>query len=349
MHKLVWLAGSWLLLTIAPVQAVLLSPADRVRITVVDAEELSGDYIIRGDGTISLNEFGPVPAAGSDEQALALRVQQLLQRYLKRPVVAVRLQAAGPISVIVTGAVYRPGPVLLAGTTANTIAPPIQPIGAGVGATGGLVLGSVAPTLAPATDGQGDLGAIRTLATAIKAAGGIQPNADLERISLTRRGLTQEFNVLSSLEGQDSGDSLQEPLVAGDRIFVPTRTKLLAAAISRSQLAPDQIQVSVSGMNLPRAGQIFLSPGARLIDALTVAGATGGGFIGSGRSVTLSRIDLGSGQRVQTSLGLDQAVQAESPLLLQGDAIYVTEGFTSNFFEVLGRLTPLAFFFSLFK
>ncbi|WP_218080006.1 polysaccharide biosynthesis/export family protein [Anthocerotibacter panamensis] len=338
-----------LALTPPATAAVLLSPADRVHIAVVDAEELTGDYIIRSDGTISFNQFGPVPAAGGDELALQERLRQVLQRYLKYPAVAVRLQAAGPINVVVTGAVYRPGPIILSVATLN--GPPTQVVGAPLPALPQVV--GVGPQLAPAGlgDGQGDLAPLRTLATAIKAAGGILPNADLERVALMRGGVTRTLDLRSALEDSSGADTtaIEEPLLAGDRIHIPRGNKVLQVALQRSQLAPEQIQVTVSGANLPNGGQVLLPTGSRLVDGLTAAGATGGSFLGNGRTVTLSRLDPATGQPLQTRLALDAAVQGESPYLLQGDAVYVSEGSASNFLDVLGRLTPFAFFLNLFK
>jgi polysaccharide export outer membrane protein len=324
------------LLLTEPARAVLLSPADRLRITVQDAEELSGDYIVRPDGTISFNEFGPVPAAGTDEMALSARLETLLRRYLKRPVVSVRLQAAGPINVTVTGAVYRPGPLILSGVNSAAAAPMAAPVGTGVSPVG--------------LDGLGDLGPARTVAAAIKAAGGILPNAELGTVTLTRDGRTRRLDLRSSLEQSDPtlpADGANEPLLAGDRIHVPRGKRYLSAALFRSQLAPDQIQVTVSGA--PKAGVIVLPSGSRLVDALTAAGATGGSFLGVGRWLVLSRIDPVSAEPVQARLGLDAAVEGENPLLLQGDAIYVYDGPLSNFFDTIGRVLPVAWFINLFR
>jgi len=89
-------------------QAYLLSPGDRVAITVFGQPELSGDFLIDGAGELLLALIGSVPAADASLGELQQRVtDRLADGYLRDPKVSVRIAEFRPIYVV--GGVRLPG------------------------------------------------------------------------------------------------------------------------------------------------------------------------------------------------------------------------------------------------
>lgn len=86
----------------------VLGPRDKVRLTVYDETDLSGEYTIDGSGFVSLPLIGQVHAAGNTAAQLQAAVAgALAQGYLKTPRVAIEVSSYRPFYII--GAVNRPG------------------------------------------------------------------------------------------------------------------------------------------------------------------------------------------------------------------------------------------------
>jgi protein involved in polysaccharide export with SLBB domain len=85
-----------------------LGPGDKLRIQVLGAEDLTGDYSVGDNGTISSPLIGEVKAVGLTraqlEQAMA---QKLAQGYLKDPKVSVTITTYRPFYIF--GEVNKPG------------------------------------------------------------------------------------------------------------------------------------------------------------------------------------------------------------------------------------------------
>jgi polysaccharide export outer membrane protein len=86
----------------------VLGPGDKLKLTVFDETDLSGDYTIDGSGYVRLPLIGQVRAAGYTAQQLESVVGgALAQGYLKSPRVSVEVSTYRPFYII--GAVNRPG------------------------------------------------------------------------------------------------------------------------------------------------------------------------------------------------------------------------------------------------
>lgn len=86
-----------------------LGPGDQVRIITFGDEQLTGEFRVKDDGTVSLPLLGPVKAAGLTTDQLQTEVtQQLTSRNLyKDPSVSVEVIAYRPVFVL--GEVAHPG------------------------------------------------------------------------------------------------------------------------------------------------------------------------------------------------------------------------------------------------
>ena len=103
--------------------AYTLSVGDRVRVTVFGHEDLSGEFVLDGDGNLALPLTGSIRAAGLDARELEARIRDRLQPdYLVDPQVSVEVQDVRPVYVI--GEVNAPGsyPVNDALTVAKAVA-----------------------------------------------------------------------------------------------------------------------------------------------------------------------------------------------------------------------------------
>ncbi len=92
-----------------PAEGYLLEPGNRVRITVFNEPNLSGDFTIDPSGTLSIALLGNIPASGTTAKALAKRIEDTLRKdaYLQEPRVAAEVQTFRPFYVL--GEVHHPG------------------------------------------------------------------------------------------------------------------------------------------------------------------------------------------------------------------------------------------------
>jgi polysaccharide export outer membrane protein len=90
-----------------------LRPGDRILLTVEGEKELSDTFTVGMGTELTLPQIGVVPLAGVLRAELSSRLTQVLERYLRAPVVRVR----SLIRVSVEGEVTRPGFYALAPET----------------------------------------------------------------------------------------------------------------------------------------------------------------------------------------------------------------------------------------
>jgi polysaccharide export outer membrane protein len=92
-------------------QEYVLGPSDVLKISVWRNPDLSGEAIVRPDGTISLALVGDLPAAGRTPGQVRADVAQRLRQFIKdeSAIVTVSVSAINSYRFVVSGAVERPG------------------------------------------------------------------------------------------------------------------------------------------------------------------------------------------------------------------------------------------------
>ncbi len=77
-----------------PAEGYLLEQGNHVRITVFNEPNLSGDFTLDPNGTLSMTLLGSIPAGGITAKALAGRIEDRLRKdgYFQNPKVAVEVQ-----------------------------------------------------------------------------------------------------------------------------------------------------------------------------------------------------------------------------------------------------------------
>lgn len=308
-----------------------LAPGDRLSIRVLgDSDRLSGTYVVGNDGTVRLRGMPPTRAGGGSiaafEQALRTR---LVGAGVVRPLrnaVAVSLVEEAGVSVAVSGAVFEPNAVRAGERT------PESRIGLKEGAV------------------SGDANITRSVATAIRAAGGVRPDADVRRIYLIRDGAYVELDLSGLVHGWSANDV---PITAGDRVIVPSRSCFDADLARPTPLTPPGIRVYMS--NLTRSANnnagagigkdtTSLPYGTRLLQALVAANCVGGSYMQSDRrAVLISRNPINQ-RSVVIERDIEKLVRgadrdAYDPFLMPGDAIACYDSRWTNLSEAIGMVS----------
>lgn len=308
-----------------------LGPGDRLEVSVLgDVDRITGTYVIDSDGTIALRGLPPVKAAGSTTGSLtqALR-NQLVNAGMVRPLrsaVRVALIENAGVSVSVAGAVFEPGAVRAGERN------PESRIGLKEGAV------------------SGDDNVTRTIAGAVRAAGGVRPDADVQRIYLIRGGSYAEFDLSGFIHGWTSRDV---SLASGDRLIVPSRKCFDPQLVRPTPLTAPGIRVFMS--NLTRSANnnagaaigektTSLPYGTRFLEGLVAANCVGGSYMQSDRRAVLISRNRMNGQSIVIERDIEKLVRnanrdALNPYLMPGDAIACYDSRWTNFREAVGLVT----------
>ena len=201
----------------------VLSIGDLVEIVIEDDETLSGSYVIGEDGDIRVPFVRSVPAAGRSPAAVEdVLAQGLLDEelYTITPRVSVILKDYAPATVFVAGAVFEPRQVIVGGADAQTRDPARQ------------------QALGASTNG-------RRLSTALRNAGGIRPDADLSRVTVTRGGTRTTIDLREAVRGGAFDDPV---LISGDKVDVPSRQCFQDELVVPSSITPPGVKVFLSNL-----------------------------------------------------------------------------------------------------
>lgn len=308
-----------------------LGAGDRLEITVLgDEDRLTGTYVIESDGSLALRGQEPVRASGLTIAALTEELRnQLIAQDIVRPLqnaVRVALIENAGASVSVGGAVFQPGAVRAGERT------PESRIGLKEGAV------------------SGDDNVSRTIAGAIRAAGGVRPDADVQRIYLMRNGTYAEFDLSGLIHGWTSRDVA---VATGDRVLVPSRTCFDADLVRPTPLTAPGIRVFMSNLTrsaMNNAGAAIgqqttsLPYGTRFLQGLVAANCVGGSYMSSDRRAVLISRNPINGQSIVVERDIEKLVRNSSrdtlnPYLMPGDAIACYDSRWTNFREAVGLVT----------
>jgi polysaccharide biosynthesis/export protein len=204
-----------------------LSPGDIVEVTIGNDETLSGKYEVSVDGKIKVRGLSAVSAMGRTTTNVSEGISHALVAanfYDRAPLISVRLMDYGSVRAFVSGAVFEAGSVRLGGSAVsnNNDITREQALGA-------------------TTDG-------RRLSRALQSAGGIRPDADLSRVSITRFGKTQIIDLRQAFVGGRYRDDL---IIEGDEIDVPSRGCFQADLVKPSSISPVGVKVFISNLTDP--------------------------------------------------------------------------------------------------
>lgn len=176
-----------------------LGGGDRIRVSVFEVPEYTGEYQIPPGGAINLPLIGSVPVLGLTTEQAAENITQRYSRFLRRPIISVNLLSPRPINVTVAGEVSRPGSysLRLEGGAGND--PGVQ---------------------------------YPTVLSAITTAQGVTMSGDITQVVLRRRvGRDREQTVVLNLKDLVEVGRQDLTLRDGDTIFVPRATTVNLAEV----------------------------------------------------------------------------------------------------------------------
>jgi polysaccharide export outer membrane protein len=315
-----------------------LSPGDMIQLSLTNGDGFEGRYIINPDGRIQLPLVKAIDAAGLNLEELAIQIElSLVRAQLFKPhaiSVGLRVLQWAAIEVTVSGAVFAPGRVLINNKIPEQVMP--ERIAA---------FGDYTPS--------------RNLSEALRSASGVRPDAKLDQIILVRNGWQFEID----LSGVISGSSVKDiPLIAGDRIIVPTTGCFQSHLARPSQITPKGFRVFMSNVTRPIEGNAApavgkfsssLPYGTRLLQAAVSGGCVGGvSWISAPRRVMLASKNPMTGRTEVIDRSIDNLFrQAQhddiNPYLMPNDAIACYDSDVTNFRDVAKSIVELIIPFKL--
>jgi protein involved in polysaccharide export with SLBB domain len=300
---------------------------DLVNIRVGDDETFNGDYVVSRDGTIKLPFLSPIRAQGrlSDQIESDIAAQLIAKDFFtERPRISVRVADFASVTVGVSGAVFEPRAVEIGGVPGDQVDSRRQ------GALGA------------STEG-------RNLSAALRAAGGVRPDADISSVEVRRAGTLYKLDMRGVFEGQNAVDIM---LLTGDEIFVPSRICFQEDLMRPSPISPPGISLFLSNLTQPATGNApsavgrdvrEIPYGTRYLQAVINTNCVGGARATSANrsSVLFSRNPV-----TKVSVVIERDIENllrradrddYDPFLLPGDSIACYDSTITNVSEI-GRV-----------
>ena len=305
----------------------VLSKGDMLEIQIADDTIFSGSVEIDQDGFLRLPYLPPIAVQGEAPSFVERMVaEQLVLKghYTRLSVlnVSVRVIEFSGAQVMVAGAVFQPGSVMLNVRTAESIDKKRQ---------------STA----------GDYVVARNMSTALRASGGVRPDADLNNVVLRRGGNARLIDMHAAIDGRLFEDVM---LLAGDEIYVPSRTCFQQALMRPTPVTAPGIKVFMSNLTVPATSNAQsavgitareLRYGTRLLQGLVGMNCVGGTHLtNADRFAVLMTRNPVTGKAVVIERQIEELVRfAErdefDPYLLPGDALACYDSNFINFRDVL--------------
>ncbi|MBT0956538.1 polysaccharide biosynthesis/export family protein [Alphaproteobacteria bacterium KMM 3653] len=304
-----------------------MSRNDLVNIRISDDDTFNGDYVVSRDGTIKLPFLRPIQAQGrvtsqvEDEIAAQLLADNFFD---ERPRISVRIADFASVTVGVSGAVFEPHAIEFGGVQGDRVDSRRQ------GALGA------------STEG-------RNLSAALRAAGGVRPDADISAVELRRGGKLYKLDMRGVFEGQNAVDVM---LLTGDEISVPSRGCFQEDLMRPSPISPPGVSLFLSNLTQPAAGNAVsaigrdvreIPYGTRYLQAVIDTNCVGGARASSAHrsSVLFSRNPV-TGVSVVIEREIEDLLRRADrddydPYLLPGDSIACYDSTITNITEI-GRV-----------
>lgn len=300
-----------------------LSRNDLLDVRVGDDETFNGAYVVSRDGTLKLPFIAPVPAQGRDVAAIEADIARRLiaaEIYAERPRVSVRVADFSSVTVGVSGAVFEAHAV-------------------DIGGAGEVIDEARQAALGASTEG-------RNLSAALRAAGGVRPDADLSAVELHRGDQVHLLDLRGIFDGHDPADVM---LLSGDRIVAPSRDCFQDALMRPGPISPPGVSLFLSNLTQPAAGnaisaigrEVRQTPyGARYLQAAIDANCAGGARItNAARAAALVSRNPVTGVSVVIERDIEDLMRRGdrddyNPYLLPGDALVCYDSTVTEITEI---------------
>ncbi|MEO1315971.1 MAG: polysaccharide biosynthesis/export family protein [Pseudomonadota bacterium] len=301
-----------------------LSAGDLVEVTIGKDEVFSGSFEISSDGMLRLPHLAPVGALGREAPALEKEIAEKLVRegfYRRSPRVSIRLADAAPARIFVAGAVFEAGQHEV-----------------------GRVSGDDRDIRRQDAIGAGGGG--RSISHALRAAGGVRPDADLSKVRLLRAGKTRVLDLSGAIAGRPFEDAA---LIVGDQVEVPSRGCFQESLMVPNAISPPGISVYMSNLTKPADANALsaigretrqVPYGARFLQTVVSMNCVGGTqATNADRYAVLFSRNPMTGASVVIERRIEDLLRRADrdeldPFLLPGDAIACYDSTVTNITEI---------------
>lgn len=302
----------------------LLSRGDLIEVSVGADKTFSGRYEVSRDGALKLPHLQAIPAQGRSVEALEndLSKELAVEGYYRiAPSVSIRVADFAPARVNVAGAVFQPGGYTVGGEVKQ------EKDAARADALGGNSEG-------------------RSLSTALRAAGGVRPDADLSRVVIRRDGERMVIDVRPAIEGRSFPDMM---LISGDEVEVPSLACFLEALVAPTAITTPGVLVFMSNLTQPANSnsQAAISRdtrelpyGTRFVQAVFGMNCVGGTqTTNADRSAVLFSRNPISGESIVIERRIEDLLRRADrdefdPFIMPGDAIACYDSAVTNITEI---------------
>lgn len=315
-----------------PRDAEVLSIGDLLDVSLPEDVTFTGKYRVSQDGTLRVVQLPPVRALGRTVDAVQADLTRALLAtgtYTTPPQVSVRLMDFAAARVFVSGAVFEPGAHQIGGPSAtSTQADRLAAIGAA--------------------------GDERRLSRALRAAGGIRPDADLSRVTVLRGTRRSTYDLRPAIAGHAYADVI---LLAGDQIDVPSRGCFQEALMKPSPIAPPGVKVFLSNLTVPATSNAQslngkeareLRWGTRFLQAAIGMNCVGGtALTNADRTVVLFTRNPITGSSIVVERRLEDLLRRADrdeydPWIMPEDALACYDSRSTNIVDVARQLGVVA-------
>jgi polysaccharide export outer membrane protein len=314
-----------------PVELELLSRGDMVKVLVGIDETFSGVFEVSRDGRLKLPHISSIDAHGRSASDLEKDIAQRLvteQFYRTEPRVSVRVSDFALARVYVSGAVFEPGAADIGATSGNDRDKARQ-------------------------DAIGASTEERSLARALRAAGGVRPDADLANITVIRAGKRIPIDARPALKGRRFADIM---LLADDEVVVPSRGCFQDALMQPSSVTAPGVKVFMSNLTKPADANALsavgkdareLRYGTRFMQAVVGMNCVGGTrMTNANRHAVLFSRNPVTGQSIVIERSIENLMERADrddldPYILPGDALACYDSTVTNIVDVARSLTSI--------
>ena len=302
------------------------SRGDLIKIVIPSMSDYNGVYQINSAGWLELPFNESVKASGLTKKELTESVAFLLvaKGWFQEAdfLMNISLVRESAIEVSVFGAVFNQGRVTINGRPAD------KPQDAIIQETG-------------------SFSNERDLTAAIRAAGGLRPDAQISNIVIKRDGNLFNFDLAAIV----SGDQFPfiPSLVQGDQIYVASNGVEDVSLIRPSQLTPPGMRILMSNLTAPTLSNALsavgsdstrLPYGSSLLDAAVSANCVGGTHqANASRTILLITKHYGAKQQIVIKRTINQLLAASSdysvnPYMMPNDGIACYDSRFTNLRDV---------------
>ena len=305
-----------------------LSPGDLLSIAVGEDEVFTGDFEVSRDGNLKAPYLKAIPTKGRSAGDLGddLRDRLVAEGYYPAPGprVSVRIKEFAPVRIAISGAVFEPREAVIGEVSDERDLVRQAAVGGN-------------------TEG-------RNLSAALRAAGGVRPDADLAQVRIIRDDVEHVLDLRRAMVGRKFPDVM---LLAGDEVIVPSRGCFQEALMTPTSITAPGVKVFMSNLTKPADANALsavgkeareLRYGTRFLQAVVGMNCVGGAKLtNADRSAVLFTRNPVTGASIVIERRIEDLLRGErrddlDPFIMPGDALACYDSAVTDLTELARSL-----------